>query len=322
MHRKVMKEAALLMRHRVPLLPGSRQALKFIPLCLAGLAASAVPVAEAFAGSSSVAGLQLRTGRALSLSSSRRCVFALPQLKKTSIKGLRMVATSPPTQEATIVGPKWKNDDEYGSLDAKELKSDLESVSKLIDELTVLSKQIDMDKLDSIDANVLVQMTRKSTDASVMLMNVATFASCEASVDGSNLEARSLQAKIRSMSSKMTQATQSAALAIKLAPDVKISEYLAQCPEEMFNVKHQRKLKDFTLSLAEENLITALSVDGNSAWSQLYTSISSTMSCKVGDKTMGVAQAAALLASPDRCGAGGCAMDLVSGFSLVCLICE
>jgi oligoendopeptidase F len=96
----------------------------------------------------------------------------------------------------------------------------------------------------------------------------------------------------------MTQATQSASLAIKLAPDTKISEYLAKCPEESFNVEHQRKLKDFTLSLAEENLITAMSVDGNSAWSQLYTSISSTMSCDVGGQNMGVAQAASLLASP------------------------
>ena len=89
------------------------------------------------------------------------------------------------------------------------------------------------------------------------------------------------QAKIRTMSSKMTQATQSASLAVKLAPEKKIAEYLAQCPEEAFNVEHQRKLKDLTLPLAEENLITALSVDGNSAWSQLYTSISSTMSCQV-----------------------------------------
>merc|ERR1712127_700812 len=101
------------------------------------------------------------------------------------------------------------------------------------------------------------------------------------------------------MSSKMTQATQSAALAIKLAPEEKIAEYLAQCPEEKFNVEHQRKLKDFTLDLAEENLITALSVDGNSAWSQLYSSTSSTMSCQVGKEKMGVAQAAALLASPE-----------------------
>ncbi len=169
----------------------------------------------------------------------------------------------------------------------------------MTDELSELSKQIDIEKLDSLDADVLVKITRKSTEAVVLLMNVATYVSCQSSVDGSNLEARAMQAKVRAMSSKLTQATQSASLAIKLAPDDKVAAYLAQCPEETFNVEHQRKLRDFTLSLAEENLITALSVDGNSAWSQLYTSISSTMTCQVADKHLGVAQAAALLASPD-----------------------
>ena len=209
---------------------------------------------------------------------------------------LRMVAA---TNTVKIVGPEWNNDDEYKSLDSAELKADLDSVSELIEDLSKLSGEIDMANLGALEADVLVQITRKSTEAVVKLMNVATYASCASSVDGSNLEARSLQATVRTMSSKMTQATQSAALAIKLAPYEKIAEYLAQCPEESFNVEHNRKLKDFTLDLAEENLITALSVDGNSAWSQLYNSISSTMSCQVGDKKLGVAQAAALLASPD-----------------------
>jgi len=243
--------------------------------------------------------VRLHGSPSLTLSSSSRSKRpGLVAIKTSPALGLRMVAAAGPAA-TKIVGPEWNNSDEYAALDAPELKGDLASVSTLIEELSVLSTKIDMDKLDSLDASVLVDMTRKSTEAAVMLMNVATFAGCESSVDGSNLEARSLQATIRSMSSKMTQATQSASLAIKLAPDSKIAEYLTKCPEESFNVEHQRKLKDYTLSLTEENLITALSVDGNSAWSQLYTSISSTMSCQVGDKKMGVAQAASLLASPE-----------------------
>jgi len=155
---------------------------------------------------------------------------AAPQLQ------LRMVAANA-GDAVKIVGPEWNNDDEYSSLDSVELKADLTSVSELIDELSLLASNIDMANLDKLSADVLVQITRKSTEAVVKLMNVATFASCASSVDGSNLEARSLQATVRSMSSKMTQATQSAALAIKLAPEEKIVEYLAQCPEEKFNVE-------------------------------------------------------------------------------------
>ena len=212
---------------------------------------------------------------------------------------LAMVAASEGLDVKKITGPEWKNDDEYSALDAPALLADLASVEKLTGELEVLAQEIDMQNLSVLNPDVLVQMTRKSTDAMVMLMNVATFASCASSVDGSNLEARALQAKVRSMSSKLTQASQPASLAVKLAPEDKITAFLEQCPEESFAVSHQRKLKDLTLSLAEEKLMTALSVDGNGAWSQLYNSISSTMTCDVGDQKMGVAAAAAMLASPD-----------------------
>ena len=208
--------------------------------------------------------------RGLSLAASRVPVSV--RRAPAPMLGLRMAATA--SAPSKIAGPEWSNADEYASLDAPELKADLECVTKLVDQLKVLSGKSDLEKLDALDTTVLVEMTRKSTDAAVLLMNVATFASCESSVDGSNLDARSLTAKVRAISSKMTQATQSASLAIKLAPDAKIAEFLSECPEEKFNVEHRRKMRDFTLTLAEENLITALSVDGNSAWSQLYNSIS------------------------------------------------
>ncbi|EKX41926.1 hypothetical protein GUITHDRAFT_95868 [Guillardia theta CCMP2712] len=131
-------------------------------------------------------------------------------------------------------------------------------------------------------------------------MNVATFASCESSVDGTNAQARATSAKVRALSAKLGQAAQPLSIALKLIPEDKVEKYLKELPHEEFSVRHQRKLRDFTLSLEEENLITALGVDGHSSWSQMYNTISSTLTCQVGDKSMGVAQAAALLSSPDR----------------------
>ena len=248
---------------------GTRRAL--IPVAMATVLTRLWSPAAAFAPGPAALRLHpspVARGHSLSLARVPVCV----RREHAPALGLRMVAAA--SAPSKIAGPEWSNADEYASLDAPELKADLESVAKLVDQLKVLAGKIDLEKLDALDTAVLVEMTRKSTDAAVLLMNVATFASCESSVDGSNLDARSLTAKVRAISSKMTQATQSASLAIKLAPDSKIAEFLRECPEEKFNVEHQRKMRDFTLTLAEENLITALSVDGNSAWSQLYNSIS------------------------------------------------
>ena len=60
---------------------------------------------------------------------------------------LRMVAATG-SNPVKIVGPEWNNDDEYTSLDSVELKADLDSVSVLIDELSILSREIDMSNLD------------------------------------------------------------------------------------------------------------------------------------------------------------------------------
>lgn len=85
--------------------------------------------------------------------------------------------------------------------------------------------------------------TKKRTEASVLLANVATFASCETSVDATNAAARALQTEVQALSSALTQAAQSASLALKLVPDTVIATYLEELPDEKFNVEHERKLR-------------------------------------------------------------------------------
>ena len=211
---------------------------------------------------------------------------------------LQMVAATE-VSAPKIVGPEWDNSDEYDSLSSPKIKQDLKLVENLVEEMKAISGKIDISKLDLVDTEDLVQITIKATEASILLGNVGTFASCECSIDGTNTEALALSATVRSLSSKMTQAVQPASLALKLLPDNAVERYVQRLPEEAFGVSHQRKLRDQTLSLAEENLLTALTVDGHQAWSQLHSSISSTLTVSVGSDSMGSAQAAALLSGPD-----------------------
>ena len=218
--------------------------------------------------------------------------------KRSMCNSLKMAAVAPITVP-TIVGPEWNNSEEYTGLSSPQIKQDLKLVENLITEMNAISSKIDLSKLESVSTEDLVGITEKATQAGILLGNVGTFASCESAVDGTNTEALALSATVRSLSSRMTQAIQPASLALKLLPDAAVDRYIQRLPEEAFGVSHQRKLRDQTLSLAEENLLTALTVDGHQAWSQLYSSISSTLTVTVGSDAMGAAQAAAVLSGSD-----------------------
>eukprot|EP00238_Polyblepharides_amylifera_P008418 CAMPEP_0196592824 /NCGR_PEP_ID=MMETSP1081-20130531/73902_1 /TAXON_ID=36882 /ORGANISM="Pyramimonas amylifera, Strain CCMP720" /LENGTH=692 /DNA_ID=CAMNT_0041916629 /DNA_START=117 /DNA_END=2195 /DNA_ORIENTATION=- len=199
-----------------------------------------------------------------------------------------------------IVGPNWDNSDVYSNLKAARLESDLLEVEKLTEKLQQLCKSLDVEQPESVDVSVLVSVAELKLQAGTLLNDVQVFASCEQSTNGLNAEAKQVLARTRSLSSKLEQAIQPHTLMLRLAPHSAIQDYLTQVPAESFLVQHARKLRDTTLSLAEENIITALSLDGHSAWGHLYDAISSTLKCEVGGEVVGVAKAAGLLNSADE----------------------
>ncbi|MEL6160698.1 MAG: M3 family oligoendopeptidase [Cyanobacteria bacterium J06623_5] len=69
--------------------------------------------------------------------------------------------------------------------------------------------------------------------------------------------------------------------------------------EISFLIHHYRKQKDQLLSVAEEQVITALSTNGLHAWGNLYTELAGTLKCDVNSDTIGLAKAANLLSHPD-----------------------
>jgi len=199
-----------------------------------------------------------------------------------------------------IVGPAWNNSDAYGSLNCEELTADLVEVERLVGELQTLCATLDVTACDTADVEVLVKVSKINQEAGILLGNVAVYANCELSVNGKSQEAKQTLAQTRSLSSKLSQAVQPHSMVLRLAPEALVQQYLEQVPEEAFAVEHARRLKDLTLSLEEENLVTALGVDGHSAWGQLYNSISAALSCDVDGEKMGVAKAAGMLSNPDR----------------------
>jgi len=193
-----------------------------------------------------------------------------------SFQTVRMMTAAAPSSEkkAAIVGPAWDNTPEYPSMGSAEFKADMDRVEALSKECGAMAAGLNLEDLESIDVQVLIEVSKKMDEAVILLSNCATYVSCEQSTDGGNEEARSIMAKIRSISSTLTQQVQPVSLALKLISDDKVNQFLAAMPSERFAVMHSRKQKDFTLSLAEENLVTALSVDGLNAWNQMHSAIS------------------------------------------------
>ncbi len=199
----------------------------------------------------------------------------------------------------SIVGPAWDLTAAYTGLDSAELSSDVTTIRSLIDELTAKCAALDVSNPDSTSPKVLAEISRIKEQANVLVGNIGTFANCELSVDGTSPEARDAVAQVRQMGAELSQATAAHSLVLQTCSDAVAAAFLELVPEETFSVQWARRLRAQTLSLAEETLATALSVDGHVAWATMYDNISSSLSCDINGESLGIAQASALLSDPD-----------------------
>jgi oligoendopeptidase F len=224
-----------------------------------------------------------------------------------------MTAAAPPSS-AAITGPAWDLSDEYSALDAPALLGDLaaakkdmaamKEAGKVIAERVERARGITLDEANGEGVlAALEEVNRLSWSASTLLRNVATYASCTASVDGGNDAAKRLGAEMGDLFAEFSQASASASLFLQLCPEDVAETYLAMSDETAANrflVMQSRKVRDFALTLDEENLLSAFAVPGLHAWGDLYTDLSASLMVDVeGKGRMGVAAAAGLLDSPD-----------------------
>ena len=158
---------------------------------------------------------------------------------------------------------------------------------------------LDVENPDSTPAQTLADITNVSDQAFLLLGNISTFANCELTVDGTSPDARASITVARQLGAELSQATAAHGLVLKTCSEAVADAYLELVPDETFGLRWTRRLRAQTLSLGEETLVTALSVDGHAAWANMYDNISSSLQCNVGGELLGVAQASAKLSDPD-----------------------
>ncbi len=214
----------------------------------------------------------------------------------------------------TTAGPAWDLSTEYESPADPRVAADLARIDAAIVALGEANARLapalaDIETRTVAHAAATIETARAVhallDDAGTHLNSLSTYANCLLSVDGRNQDALALQGQLEGRQKQLAEAAQPQSQFLKLASDEVIATYLDHhdTRASSYPVSHMRARRHEMLSLAEETLAGALSMDGIHAWGKLYTQLSSTISCEVmvgnEKQSLGLAAAAGLMMKPD-----------------------
>ncbi|HHF3107827.1 TPA: M3 family oligoendopeptidase [Vibrio diabolicus] len=193
--------------------------------------------------------------------------------------------------------PSWDLSIVYNDLSDPRIQDDIALVEQCID---LLNKQ----SADCGNVEIMQNAILTNEAASRLAGTVANFASCYASVDATNAEAKSLLGKMTRIFSELSQAFSPFDLTLTHADEEFILRVLdhenLDISGQAFSILNSRKLADTRLSNAEEQLLAAMSVDGKSAWGNLYDNLTGSLKVKLEyadgkSEELGFSQAASIL---------------------------
>ncbi|MFA1559934.1 M3 family oligoendopeptidase [Aliivibrio fischeri] len=198
-----------------------------------------------------------------------------------------------------MTAPSWDLSIAFQSLQDPKLK---QTISQLEQQIA------DFPQLDS-DATVsqLQHAILMKEAITVNLATVASYANCIASVDSANNEAKALVNHMTKLGSALSQVFSPFLDSIVNSP-LEQFELVISGNEELnahrFLLEEERKLVENRLSVKEEQLLSAMSVDGKNAWGKLYDNITGSMKVTLvladgTEEVMGLSQAASILYGSD-----------------------
>ncbi|WP_158133456.1 M3 family oligoendopeptidase [Vibrio navarrensis] len=196
-----------------------------------------------------------------------------------------------------MTAPSWDLTIAYADLNDERIEQDIELIEQCI---KLLKTQASQKEVVSVMQNAIV--TKEA--AGRLLSTIYTFANCHTSVDVTHAEAKALVGRMAKLSSEMDQAFSPYELALMHADDDFIVDVLESdnpdVASQAFAIAQLRKLADQSLSVEQEQLLSAMAVDGRDGWGRLYDNLTGTLkvNLKLADgqeQTLGFSQAAAIL---------------------------
>ncbi|MEZ8722805.1 M3 family oligoendopeptidase [Vibrio pomeroyi] len=192
--------------------------------------------------------------------------------------------------------PSWDLSIAYCDLDDAKIEQDIELIQQCIELL-----YLHVEKRHIILA--MQNAIQTSEAAGTLLSTINTFANCHASVDATHTEAKALLGRVAKLNSEMSQAfSPYEDTLIHAEPefiDAVLEHESADVAGQRFAIESSRKLSSSRLSVAEEQLLAAMKVDGRDAWGRLYDNLTGSLKLSLKldgeEETLGFSQAASLL---------------------------
>ncbi|MFA0001783.1 M3 family oligoendopeptidase [Vibrio splendidus] len=192
--------------------------------------------------------------------------------------------------------PSWDLSIAYRDLNDAKIEQDIELIQQCIELL-----YLHVEKRHIILA--MQNAIQTSEAAGTLLSTINTFANCHASVDATHTEAKALLGRVAKLNSEMSQAfSPYEDTLIHAEPefiDAVLEHESADVAGQRFAIESSRKLSSSRLSVAEEQLLAAMEVDGRDGWGRLYDNLTGSLKLSLKldgeDEALGFSQAASLL---------------------------
>ncbi|PTO66500.1 M3 family oligoendopeptidase [Vibrio splendidus] len=192
--------------------------------------------------------------------------------------------------------PSWDLSIAYRDLNDAKIEQDIELIQQCIELL-----YLHVEKRHIILA--MQNAIQTSEAAGTLLSTINTFANCHASVDATHTEAKALLGRVAKLNSEMSQAfSPYEDTLIHAEPefiDAVLEHDSADVAGQRFAIESSRKLSSSRLSVAEEQLLAAMKVDGRDGWGRLYDNLTGSLKLSLKldgeDEALGFSQAASLL---------------------------
>ena len=192
--------------------------------------------------------------------------------------------------------PSWDLSIAYRDLDDAKIEQDIELIQQCIE---LLYQHVEIRHVILAMQNAI----QTSEAAGTLLSTINTFANCHASVDATHTEAKALLGRVAKLNSEMSQAfSPYEDTLIHAEPefiDAVLEHESVDVAGQRFAIESSRKLSSSRLSVAEEQLLAAMKVDGRDAWGRLYDNLTGSLklSLKVQgeEEALGFSQVVSLL---------------------------
>ncbi|PMG36875.1 oligoendopeptidase F [Vibrio splendidus] len=192
--------------------------------------------------------------------------------------------------------PSWDLSIAYRDLNDAKIEQDIELIQQCIELL-----YLHVEKRHIILA--MQNAIQTSEAAGTLLSTINTFANCHASVDATHTEAKALLGRVAKLNSEMSQAFSPYEDSLIHAEpefiDAVLEHESVDVAGQRFAIESSRKLSSSRLSVAEEQLLAAMQVDGRDGWGRLYDNLTGSLKLSLKldgeDEVLGFSQAASLL---------------------------